>query len=126
MKTQTDPSNVQTITTIPGQEVDTFFGCWLDVNQTTPFMILIPPFLQSAWDGPWTGTELAQRRDRRRPAPVPGGRDPVRRHPNPECGAGLIDLGQTRLAGQQPLGRPAMTAHPFDIKASASAPPLTN
>jgi len=57
MKTQTDPSNVQTITTIPGQEVDTFFGCWLDVNQTTPFMILIPPFLQSAWDGPWTGTE---------------------------------------------------------------------
>ena len=57
MKTQTDPPNVQTITTVPGQEVDTYFGCWLDVNQTTPFMILIPPFLQSAWDGPWTGTE---------------------------------------------------------------------
>ena len=57
MKTQTDPPNVQMITTVPGQEVDSYFGCWLDVNQTTPFMILIPPFLQSAWDGPWTGTE---------------------------------------------------------------------
>ena len=57
MKTQTDTPNVQMITTVPGQEVDTYFGCWLDVNQTTPFMILLPPFLQSAWDGPWTGTE---------------------------------------------------------------------
>jgi hypothetical protein len=57
MKTQTDPPNVQMITTVPGQDVDTYFGCWLDVNQTTPFLILLPPFLQSAWDGPWTGTE---------------------------------------------------------------------
>lgn len=57
MKTQTDPPNVQMITTVPGQEVDTYFGCWLDVNQTTPFLIPLPPFLQSAWDGPWTGTE---------------------------------------------------------------------
>ena len=40
MKTQTDPPNAQMITTVPGQEVDTYFGCWLDVNQTTPFMIL--------------------------------------------------------------------------------------
>ena len=57
MKTQTDAPNGQMITTVPGQEVDTYFGCWLDVNQTTPFMILIPPLLQFAWDGPWTGTE---------------------------------------------------------------------
>jgi hypothetical protein len=57
MKTQTDAPNVQMITTVPGQEVDTYFGCWLDVNQTTPFMILLPPSLQSEWDGPWTGTE---------------------------------------------------------------------
>lgn len=57
MKTQTDTPNVQMITTVPGQEVDTYFGCWLDVNQTTPFMVLLPPSLQSAWDGPWTGTE---------------------------------------------------------------------
>jgi hypothetical protein len=57
MKTQTDAPNVQMITTVPGQEVDTYFGCWLDVNQTTPFMIPIPPLLQFEWDGPWTGTE---------------------------------------------------------------------
>jgi hypothetical protein len=57
MKTQTDTPNVQMITTVPGQEVDTYFGCWLDINQTTPFMVLLPPSLQSAWDGPWTGTE---------------------------------------------------------------------
>lgn len=57
MKTQTDSPNVQMITTVPGQEVDTYFGCWLDVNQTTPFMIPIPPALQPEWDGPWTGTE---------------------------------------------------------------------
>ena len=57
MKTQTDPPNAQMITTVPGQEVDTYFGCWLDVNQTTPFMTPTPPFLQAEWDGPWTGTE---------------------------------------------------------------------
>jgi hypothetical protein len=57
MKTQTDPPNVQTIATVPGGEVDTYFGCWLDVNQSTPFLIPVPPVLQSQWDGPWTGTE---------------------------------------------------------------------
>jgi hypothetical protein len=57
MKTQTDPPNAVMITTVPGTEVDTYFGCWLDVNQTTPFLIPTPPFLQSQWDGPWTGTE---------------------------------------------------------------------
>jgi len=57
MKTQTDPPNAVSITTIAGQEVDTYFGCWLDVNQTTDFLIPIAPFSQSQWDGPWTGTE---------------------------------------------------------------------
>jgi hypothetical protein len=46
MKTQTDAPNVQMIITVPGQEVDTYFACWLDVNQATPFMIPIPPLLQ--------------------------------------------------------------------------------
>lgn len=57
MKQQTDPPNAQMITTVPGQEVDTYFGCWLDVNQSTPFLIPTPPFLPLQWDGPWTGTE---------------------------------------------------------------------
>jgi hypothetical protein len=57
MKTQTDSPNAVTITTAAGMEVDTYFGCWLDVNQTTPFLIPIPPLAPSQWDGPWPGTE---------------------------------------------------------------------
>ena len=57
MKTQTDPPNVVLITTIAGQEVDTYFGCWLDVNVTTPFLVPFPPLAPSQWDGPWPGTE---------------------------------------------------------------------
>ena len=57
MKTQTDPPNAVNITTIANTEVDTYFGCWLDVNQTTKFLIPFAPGTQSQWDGPWTGTE---------------------------------------------------------------------
>jgi|GEM_PF-6465904 len=57
MKTQTDPPNALMITTAADNEVDTFFGCWLDVNQTTPFLIPTPPLLPSLWDGPWPGSE---------------------------------------------------------------------
>jgi hypothetical protein len=60
MKTQTDPPNAPPpgITTAAGSEVDTYFGCWLDVNQLTPFLIPTPPgLLPSQWDGPWTPTE---------------------------------------------------------------------
>ncbi len=57
MKTQKDHPNAVPITTVAGGEVDTYFGCWLDVNQTTPFLIPFPPLSQSQWDGPWTGTE---------------------------------------------------------------------
>jgi hypothetical protein len=57
MNTQTDPPNAVSITTSAGAEVDTYFGCWLDVNQTTDFLIPSPPSSQSQWDGPWTGIE---------------------------------------------------------------------
>jgi hypothetical protein len=57
MNTQTDPPNAVSITTSANAEVDTYFGCWLDVNQTTKFLIATPPSAQSQWDGPWTGTE---------------------------------------------------------------------
>jgi hypothetical protein len=57
MTKQTDPPNALSITTIAGQQVDTFFGCWLDVNRATPFLIPTPPLLASEWDGPWTPTE---------------------------------------------------------------------
>ena len=57
MNSQTDPPNAVMITTAAGQEVDWYFGCWLDLNQTTPFMIPEPPVFPSLWDGPWAGTE---------------------------------------------------------------------
>ena len=34
MNQQTDPPNAHPINTIANTEVDTYFGCWLDVNQT--------------------------------------------------------------------------------------------
>ena len=39
-----DSPNVQTISPITGQEVDTYYGCWLDMNQPTP---LFPQFVKS-------------------------------------------------------------------------------
>ncbi|MGB8206262.1 MAG: hypothetical protein WCF69_01420 [Mycobacterium sp.] len=57
MNTQHDKPNAVSITTAKGAEVDTFFGCWLDVNQTSTFLIPTPPNNPAQWDGPWTGTE---------------------------------------------------------------------
>jgi hypothetical protein len=57
MNTQTDFPNAVPITTSANAEVDTYFGCWLDVNQTTGFLIPAPPGSPSQWDGPWPGTE---------------------------------------------------------------------
>ena len=33
MKTQHYDANAQSINTVAGTEVDTYFGCWLDINQ---------------------------------------------------------------------------------------------
>jgi len=51
LSTQTDPTNVRTITHDPGgDEVAAYFGCWLDINDTQPQFPLSP----SPSDGPWT------------------------------------------------------------------------
>ena len=53
MRNQTDPPNAQTITIVPGTEVDHYFGCWLDINQPQQkFLPLAPPAGNA--DGPWT------------------------------------------------------------------------
>jgi hypothetical protein len=42
------------VTPIPGQEVDTFFGCWLDINQPDKVIPTSPPL--NDWDnqmGSW-------------------------------------------------------------------------
>jgi hypothetical protein len=56
MDQQTDPSNVATINVIPHQEVDTYFGCWLDVNQPQQLFLPGSNAPSNNWDGPWTGT----------------------------------------------------------------------
>ncbi len=48
-----DTPNAYTITVDPGVEVDSFFGCWLDINQ--PQQKFLPPAPPAGnWDGPWT------------------------------------------------------------------------
>jgi hypothetical protein len=61
-----DPYNARQITTIAGKEVDTFYGCWLDLNQqgqvgppNLPAQLIFPaspPSSQADWDGSYTGT----------------------------------------------------------------------
>jgi hypothetical protein len=53
---QSDSTNVQTIAAIGG-EVDVYFGCWLDVNQTTPqYPLNVAGF--SSPDGPFPSSSL--------------------------------------------------------------------
>ena len=87
MSTQTDPPNVQNITVVPGTEVDTFFGCWLDFNQ--PNQKWLPssfPIFQRR-RSLHCSAHLPQRGNHPSTTPVPRRRDPLRRHPNPTwCG----------------------------------------
>ena len=56
MKTQPeDTPNAYTIDVNPGVEVDSFFGCWLDINQPQQkFLVQTPP--SGSFDGPFSGT----------------------------------------------------------------------
>jgi subtilase family serine protease len=58
MSQQTDPANVQTLPSplapapAQGQETYAYFGCWLDINQSTPLFPLNPS-AQTNPDGPY-------------------------------------------------------------------------
>jgi hypothetical protein len=53
-----DTPNAQQIDVIPGVEVDTFFGCWLDINQ--PGQKFLPATLTAGnLDGPYSGSLLS-------------------------------------------------------------------
>jgi hypothetical protein len=57
MTAQTDDPNVQSINPIAGTEVDTFYGCYLDLNQTADGIVpLIPPATNV--DGPFAAASL--------------------------------------------------------------------
>lgn len=55
MTHQLDGTNVKTITPVAGSEVDTFFGCWIDSNQSSAAATFLPPSPQANLDGPFTG-----------------------------------------------------------------------
>jgi hypothetical protein len=85
LTTQTDPANVATIVHAPGgAEKATYFGCWLDINQTQPQF----PAKPNPANGPWTsGRKSVQELLRNAhqclvaeiafdPDPIPGGVSP--------------------------------------------------
>jgi hypothetical protein len=56
---QEDIPNVAQIPASSGATpVETFFGCWLDINQSEPLFPSSPPAAPSAWDGPWATAGL--------------------------------------------------------------------
>src|SRR5437764_1408092 len=56
MTTQTDPLNTLTIAGT-GMDNHTYYGCWLDFNQTDPQFTSPPP--ATVPDGPYTGTRAS-------------------------------------------------------------------
>lgn len=83
---QTDPLNVQTLPANPaGNEMIKYFGCWLDINQTTPQFPINP----APVDGPFAAGRIPIQqwiRNRHQclvaeisfdPAPIPAGTSPA-------------------------------------------------
>jgi hypothetical protein len=59
MDDQKDFPNAYPITIVtPGVEVDSYFGCWVDINQEQPFLPPTPP--TGNYDGPWTSEWTTQ------------------------------------------------------------------
>ena len=134
MNQQTDGPNARSITTIAGQEVDTFFGCWLDVNQqgqTMPvlpaqqFLPASPPASQSQWDGTFSGPLVSVNEIithahqclvgeiRFDDTPVPPGADTSDSDKLAQRNIGWID-------GPNPGQDPSrVMPHPFEVRASS-------
>jgi Glycosyl hydrolases family 32 N-terminal domain len=128
MKTQHDDPNAQSITTVPGTEVDTYYGCWLDINQPDrTFLAAAPPSSAAQWDGPWPGTDSVNSVIIQAPhqcliaeirfddTPVP-----------PGATAAITDkLAQRNIAwidGPNPGADPSrVMPHPFEIRATLPA-----
>lgn len=126
MKTQHDEANAQSINTVAGTEVDTYFGCWLDINQPDrTFLAAAPPTAPGQWDGPWPGTDSVNSVITHAPhqcliaeiryddTPIP-----------PGAGAAVTDkLAQRNIAwidGPNPGVDPSrIMPHPFEVRATS-------
>jgi hypothetical protein len=138
MNTQHDDPNARQITTIAAQEVDTFFGCWLDLNQqgqagppslpAQQFLPASPPTAQSQWDGPFSGSLVSVNQIitnaphqcliaeiRFDDTPVPPGA-------NGEDSDKLAQRNIAWLDGPNPGQDPSrVMPHPFEVRASSPA-----
>jgi hypothetical protein len=127
MNTQTDTPNVWNITTVADIEVDTYFGCWIDNNQSSNFLPSSVPTSQSEWDGPWPGTQslnglvvaaphqclIAEIRFDDAPTP-PGG--------NTATSDKLAQRNIAWIDGPNPgVDSTRVMAHPFEILSTATA-----
>jgi len=128
MHKQHDDTNAQPITTVPGVEVDTYYGCWLDVNQPgQTFLIPTPPADPTKWDGPWPGTQSISGAITVAPhqcviaeirfddTPVPPGATSATSDKLAQRNIGWID-------GPNPGTAPSrVMSHPFEVRASGAA-----
>jgi hypothetical protein len=126
MDGQFDPPNVQTIAVNPGVEVDTFFGCWLDINQPQQtFLPLTPPLGNT--DGPWGGGTLGSINQaitraphqclvaeiRYDDTPIPAGANAGTSDKLAQRNIAWVDGPNPGVAGSRQM------PHPFEIRASA-------
>ncbi len=129
MNTQIDSPNARSIVTSPNVEVDSYFGCWLDINQPgQKFLVPTPPSGgQSNWDGPWTGTSSINSAITAAPhqcliAEIRYDDTPI---PNGASGTTSDKLAQRNIAwidGPNPGAEPSrVMPHPFEIRASDPA-----
>jgi hypothetical protein len=130
MKTQHDDPNARSVLTQAGAEVDTYFGCWIDLNQqgggpdpAQNFLAATPPLSQAQWDGPWPGSTSINGIINNAPhqcmvaeirfddTPVPTGADPSQSDK-------LAQRNIAWLGGPNPDPARVMP-HPFEVRASS-------
>src|SRR5262249_12587928 len=125
MKTQPeDTPNAYTIDVVPGSEVDSFFGCWLDLNRPEQkFLAQSPP--PGLPDGPFSGT-LVSINEAITKAPHQGLIAEIRFDDTP-IPAGATSANSDKLAqrniawidGPNPGATPSRRMpHPFEIRPS--------
>lgn len=121
---QTDPLNVQTIVHGGAGEVQRYFGCWLDFNQTAPQFPLQP----SPPDGPWasgrkSNQELIRGLHQCLVAEVHFAADPIAAGATPASNDNLSQRNLAIVESDNPGSLPTRTVqHTFEIKASAYQP----
>jgi hypothetical protein len=125
MNEQTDPSNVGPLgQPIPpdgtGAEVQVYFGCWLDINQTTPVAPLNP-----SGDGPFSGELLSIRqaitRSPHQCLVAEINLDP----PEPQIVPGVAPPNSDKLAQRNlsivGVSSPHLVPQPFDLKETTTS-----